>query len=213
MKRLFFLLFLFSILVSCKKDTPNVLLFIKEKSSPRLEYMLTNEVGIIREILNVAGFDVTIATISGDVIKTNSITLTPNLKLSEVNTDDYAGFIIPCMAVPSTDSINSEVITFVKKVVNKNKPLAAQLQSVLILAKAGVLNGKKYAFVEEENWNSSTYPEFNSGIFSGTGVVQDGNIITSGTCPWMARMANHQDGTTKLTLTLINAIKSETKRN
>ena len=55
------------------------------------------------------------------------------------------------------------------------------------------------------------YPEFNGGIFNGTGVIQDGNVVTSGTCPWMARMANHQDGTTKLTLALINVINAKTK--
>jgi putative intracellular protease/amidase len=208
MKRLFFLFVLFSILVSCNKEVPKVLLFIRD-GSPQLEYMLTNEVGIMSEILKVAGFEVTIATISGEVLKTDSITLTPDLKLSEVNIDDYAGFLLPCMA--AGDSLNSETVAFVKEVAKKSKPLAAQTGSIVTLAKAGVLSGKKFAFVEEEGWNAKMYPEFNDGIYSGNDVIQDGIIITSGTCPWMARMANHQDGTTKLTLAMINVIKSRPK--
>ena len=171
--------------------------------------MLTNEVGIMSEILKLGGFEVKVATISGEVLNAGSITLTPDLKLSEANIDDYAGFILPCMA--SGDSVNLETVAFIKKVADKNKPVAAQTGSVFTLAKAGILNGKKYAFVEEENWNAKMYPEFNGGIFNGTGVIQDGNVVTSGTCPWMARMANHQDGTTKLTLALINVINAKTK--
>jgi putative intracellular protease/amidase len=205
--RLIFLVILISILFSCKKEAPKVLIFIRNGGN--LEYMLPNEVGLMNDILKVAGFDVTIATISGEVLKANSTTLTPNLKLSEVNIDDYEGFMLPCMA--AGDSITPEAVTFVKEVVNKNKPIAAQTNSILTLAKAGTLNGKKYAYIEERNWNTTMFPEFNSGIFSGSGVVQDGNIITSGICPWTARMANHQDGTARLTLAMINLINAKNK--
>jgi hypothetical protein len=43
-------------------------------------------------------------------------------------------------------------------------------------------------------------------ISSGDGVVQDGNIITSGICPHMAKMGGKQDGTSKLTEALIAEI-------
>jgi putative intracellular protease/amidase len=196
------------ILVSFNKKATKVLIFIRD-GSPQLEYMLTKEVGVMTEILKSGSFEVKTATISGEVLKAGSITMTPDLKLSEVNIDDYAGFILPCMA--AKDSINPEAITFVKKVADKNKPLAAQTGSVLTLAKAGILDGKKFAYVNEIGWNAKMYPEFKSGIFSGIGVVQDGNIITSGTCPWMAQMPNHPDGTTKLTQTLIDVIKAKSK--
>ena len=57
----------------------------------------------------------------------------------------------------------------------------------------------KYAFVDEKDENHDMYPEFNGAIFCGNGVIQDGNIITSGTCPWMAKLTGHKDGTAKLT--------------
>ena len=60
--------------------------------------MVTHEVGKMKEELNHYGFKVTTATLSGEVLKTDSITLTPDIKLGNVNIDDYAGFILPCMA-------------------------------------------------------------------------------------------------------------------
>jgi putative intracellular protease/amidase len=209
MKRFFIMLFLISILLSCKREAPKVLLFIEDNSG-HLGYMLTHEVGKMSELLKQSGFEIKIATISGEILKADSITVTPNLKLSEVNVNDYAGFIMPCMATKES-IVTIEEINFVKSVVNESKPMAAQLGAVFILAKAGVLSGKKYAWADEKNQNVNMYPAFKSGIYSGNGVVQDGNIITSGTCPWMAKMMEHQDGTTELTRALINLIKARNK--
>jgi putative intracellular protease/amidase len=192
-----------SILVSFDKSAPKVLLFIKD-GSEQLEYMLTNEVGKMSEMIKQSGFDVTIATISGEVLTGGSVTVKPDLKLSEVNIDEYAGFILPCMV---SDFISPEMITFVKTIVDKGKPIAAQTGSVALLAKAGILNGKKYTF----NHDVSMNPDFKSGIYCGTGVVQDGVIITSGVCPWIANGTGWEDGTAKLTQTLIDAIKAKTK--
>lgn len=205
MKRFFILFFLCIILISCAKNH-KVLLFIRDGSA-HPEYMLTNEVGTMKELLEKSGYHVTIATLTGKVIKTDSVTLKPDIKLSQVNINHYAGFIFPCMA--AGDSINPEAINFAKKIVDGKKPIAAQLGSVLILAKAGALKGKKYAFADDKNWNSKMYPELEESIFSGTGVIQDGNIITSGTCPWMARISNAKDGTTELTQQLIASMHSK----
>ena len=45
-------------------------------------------------------------------------------------------------------------------------------------------------------------PELKSGIQSGDGIVQDGRVITSGVCPYMAKQGR-PDGTTKLTRALL----------
>jgi putative intracellular protease/amidase len=205
MKRLLCFFLLCSILVSFDKDAPKVLLYIQD-GSMGLEYMLIHEVGKMKQILKQAGFKVTTATMSGEVLKTDSVTIKPDLKLSEVKIDNYAGFIIPCMAVGDT-IVTSEEINFVKRVVNEGKPLAAQLGGVYILAKAGILIGKKYALIDD----ASMSPTFKSGIYSGRGVVQDGIIITSGVCPAMAKEKGYQDGTEMLTQTLIDAIKTKSK--
>ena len=206
MKRLFCFLVLCSIIFSCTR-TSKVLLFIKDGSIQPV-YMLTKEVGAMKQILEQAGMKVIVATVSGKVIKKDSVTVTPDIRLSEAKTEDYAGFIFPCMA---SDTIQPEAVTLVKKAVGEGKPIAAQLSSVLILAKAGVLNGKKFAFAEEKDINANMYPEFNGGIFSGEGVVRDGIIITSGVCPWMSKMTGHKDGTAELTRVLIGVIKTRIK--
>lgn len=205
MKRLLCLFMLCSILVSFDNDATKVLLYIQD-GSMALEFMLIHEVGKMKQILKQTGIEVTTATMSGEVLKTDSVTIKPDLKLSEVNIANYAGFIIPCMAVGDT-IVTSEEINFVKKVVNGGKPLAAQLGGVYILAKAGILNGKKYALIDD----ASKSPTFKSGIYSGRGVIQDGIIITSGVCPTMAKEKGYPDGTEMLTQTLIAAIKAKVK--
>jgi putative intracellular protease/amidase len=205
MKRLFLLFILFSSLVSFS-ETTKVLLFIRD-GSPQLDFMLKKEVFTMQNLLEKSGFKVTIATLSGETIKTESTTLKPDTRLSKVKINDYAGFIFPCMA--AGDSLNPDVLVFVKKVFDQGKPMAAQLGSVLILAKVGALKGKKIAFANEEKWNSSTYPELKGSIFSGIGVIQDGNIITSGNCPWMAKHNGKQDGTAELTQKLIAVMKTK----
>ncbi len=207
MKRLYGLFVLLIVLVSCTQNAPKVLLFVRD-GSPHLGYMLNKEVGTMKEILEQSGFKVTIATISGEVLKTDSISVTPHIKLGNVNIADYAGFILPCMA---SDSTHSETVSFIKEVVKQGKPIAAQLGSVVTLARAGVLQGKKFAFPEGKDINASMYPEFNGSIYSGKGVIQDGLIITSGICPWMAKMPGYQDGTDELTRALINTIKATAK--
>jgi putative intracellular protease/amidase len=208
MKRLFCLFILSIILISWNTSAPKVLLFIRDGSSD-LKYMLAKEVGPMIEILKRAGFEVTIATISGEVIKTDSITIKSNIKLDEVNIDEYSGIILPCMA--AGDSINPKAVTFVKQVLIKGKPLAVQTNAILILAKAGGLTNKKYAFYSEKIQEAPMFPEFKSGIYSGTGVVQDGLLLTSGICPFMARASGFksQDGTAELTRAFINVIKTK----
>jgi putative intracellular protease/amidase len=209
MKKHFLLLCLLSIVLSCSKDKPRVLLYM-EDNSEELGYMISHEVGKMKELLNKSGIEVTTATITGEILNADSISLKPDIKLSDVKISDYAGFIMPCMATADL-IVTPEEIDFVKKVVADGKPIAAQLGAVLILAKAGLLDGKKFAWMDEKDGNVSMYPEFSTGIYSGRGVVQDGMIITSGTCPRMAKMTGHKDGTEELTQKLIEVIKLKTK--
>ena len=210
MKQLFLLLLSITLFVSCGKDNSKVLLFITDGSRD-LELMLTKEVIVMKEILEQSNFEVVITTLSGEPISVDSVVIEPDLKLGEVSIADYSGFIFPCMAPPweKINNLNPEVVAFVKKISTEGKPLAAQTLSVADFAKAGVLVDKKYAFTLEPDVNE--YPDFKSGIYSGEGVIQDGNIITSGTCPWKTRKYGKPDGTRKLTQLLIKAIRVNTK--
>lgn len=193
------------------QESNKVLLFIRDGSID-LEYMLTKEVGVMKDVLEQSGFEVTMASKSGEPIVAGSIKLIPDLKLGDVKVSDYAGFILPCMAAADTPGapLNTELVDMVKNASAEGKPVAAQLGSVLILANAGVLNGKKYAFADSETFNADVYPALKDcgGIYSGSGVIQDGNIITSGVCPHWAKMNELPDGTQELSQALVKDIKA-----
>ncbi len=210
MKQIFLFLLSATLFASCGKDTPKVLLFITDGSRD-LEYMLTEEVIVMKELLEQSNFEVAMATLSGETISVDSAVIEPDLKLGDVSIADYSGFIFPCMAPPweKVNNLDPEVVAFIKKISTEGKPLAAQTLSVADFAKAGVLVDKKYAFTIEPDVNE--YPDFKGGIYSGEDVVQDGNIITSGTCPWKAREYGLPDGTRELTQLLIKAITANTK--
>jgi putative intracellular protease/amidase len=206
MKRLLILLLSASLFISCGKENPKVLLFITDGSRD-LKLMITKEVLVMKEILEQSSFKVIIASLSGETITVDSILIEPDLKLGNVRIADYSGFIFPCMAPPweKIHNLDPEVVSFVTEISREGKPMAAQTLSVADFAKAGVLVDKKYAFTIKPDVNE--YPDFKGGIYIGEGVVQDGNIITSGTCPWKAREYGAPDGTRKLTQMLIEVIR------
>jgi len=84
--------------------------------------------------------------------------------------------------------------------------LAASHSSVIILAEAGVLASKRYAFRMDPQLR---YSSFTGAIYGGTGVVQDGNIITCGACPQVAPTYGLPDGTAELTQAFIIALTTK----
>ena len=185
-----------------------VLVIVKENSS-ELELMLTKEVAVITDTLEQSGFEAVVASASGQPMVTAATTLTPDLKLKDVKVVDYAGIIIPCMAPPPRMAAPEvpKVAAIVKETVAEGKPVAAQVSSIPILAEAGVLSGKKYAFITEER--AAEHSTLKDAMYSGNGVVQDGKIITSGVCPMGAKRRGLPDGTTKLTKALITELTGE----
>lgn len=189
-----------------------VLLIPREGTSRNLELMLTEEVGVMVGMLEKSGFEVEVATASGEPIASKNVTLKPDLKLLDVKVADYAGFIMACMAVGIIPSPPQppEAVSIVKQAVAQGKPIAAQFGAVQILAEAGILKGKRYAFMYDplgDRLGPSKDPRFAGAIYSGRDVVQDGNIITSGVCPYIKQMRGWPDGTAELTQKLIAELK------
>jgi putative intracellular protease/amidase len=181
-----------------------VLMIVNEGKSEDLELMLTKEVGVMKDLLQRAGFEVVVATASNQPMAAGSAKLKLNLKLGDVKVANYKGVIMPCMAT-SGSPLPPEGTAIIKEAVAKGKPLAAQTGSVVLLSQAGVLKGKKYALAK--GWLA-----IEGAIYSGDGIVQDGKIITSGVCPYMAKSQGMQaqgmqDGTSKLTEALIAELK------
>ncbi|MBI5302037.1 MAG: DJ-1/PfpI family protein [Chloroflexi bacterium] len=181
-----------------------ILLILASEKSEDMELVLTKEVGVMVSTLEKASYKVVVASASGQPLVGSATTLKPDLKLADVQVDDYAGVIVPCLAPISSEfKVPPDAAEIVKKAVAQGKPVAAQLTGVFTLAAAGVLNGKQFAI----NPGYENYIPKAGGIFKGAGVVQDGNIVTSGTCPKMASAAR-PDGTTELTQKFIALLAS-----
>ena len=192
-----------------------VLMVPREGYSTDLDLMIKMEVGVMTILLKRAGFEVDIATTSGQPILGSTEKIEKVLRLSEINLDNYVGVIMPCMAVGwfPGPPVSPEAVVVVKKALTDGKPVAAAANSSIILAEAGVLKGKKYAFLVDPlktpETRKRTDPRFIDAIYSGPGVVQDGKIITSGVCPNLERVYAMENGTIKLTQTFIAAIGSK----
>lgn len=180
-----------------------VLLLLAAETSRDMELMLTKEVGVMVSLIEKAGYKVVVASASGQPLMGSATTLKPDLKLADVKVEDYAGLILPCLA-PSTPQVPPDGPEIVKKAVALGKPVAAQINGVGTLMKAGVLSGKQFAIISGYGFEKSV-PD---GIYKGEGVVQDGNIVTSGMCPFMARAGGTPDGTTELTQKFIALLAS-----
>ncbi|MCK4822030.1 DJ-1/PfpI family protein [bacterium] len=191
------------------QESKKVLLLIRDGSGD-LEYTLKEEVGVMLQMLEQSGLTVVIATVSGQPLITESVNITPDLKLIDVETANYSGFILPCMhAGFSAEEVNPQAVKIVKEAVLAEKPIAVQHAAIIILAKAGLLKGINYTFHVEVD--VLKYPEFNGSIYSGTGVVRYGYIITSGIDPYLAKRYELEDGTKELTRLLIESINEKTQ--
>jgi putative intracellular protease/amidase len=210
MRRLFIAVMVGAFLLSfaSAQDSPKVLLFMRNaKNAGDLEYMLKKEVGVMKDTLEKSGYRVIVATLDGTSVTAGSTTVKADIKLADAKVPEYAGFILPCLSVPSYPAppeVSADAIALVKNAISAGKPVAAQTGSLWTFAEAGILKGKKYAYAMEEK-----NPYFEGAIFAGTGVVRDGRILTSGYCPFMALKMNVKDGTEPLALALVEAMKEK----
>jgi putative intracellular protease/amidase len=210
MKRLLIAIVISTFALSCAyaQNTPKVLLFMRNaQKSGDLEYMLKKEVGVMKDTVEKSGYKIVVATLDGSSFTAGSTTVRTDIKLADAKAADYAGFILPCLAVPSYPAppeVSAEAITLVKNALSAGKPVAAQTGSLWTLAEAGALKGKKYAYALEEK---NGY--FAGATFAGTGVVRDGLVLTSGICPFMALKSKDKDGTEQLAIKLIEAMKEK----
>jgi transcriptional regulator GlxA family with amidase domain len=184
-----------------------VLLILSEQSDlntdpASMQMMLDQENKVMTDMLTKAGYKVITASDSGKPFTLAGYTLKPDMKISDVKVDDYAGFIIPCMARSTTLALSSELKALLTKAAEKNINIAAEMGGVYVLKEAGILNGKKFAMVAD---NKGDFP---NSIFAGEGVVQDGNIITGGICPFIAQARSKKSTTVDLTQKFIDALGS-----
>lgn len=185
-------------------DTPKVLLILPNVADPDyLDTVLNKEVSVMKSMLENAGFKVVAATTDGLPIKSSTVSFTPDLKLSDVKAGDYIGVIVACMGSGEPTPKPPEAVLIVKQAITQGKPVAASHSAVTILAEAGILASKRYAFRIDAH---PRYSGFAGAIYSGMGVVQDGNIITCGICPQASGSQGLPDCTTDLTQAFITTL-------
>lgn len=185
-------------------DAPKILLIMPNVINPEnLDTVLKKEVSVMKSMLEKANFKVVAATIDGLPIKGSTETFTPNLKLSDVKIDSYSGVIIACMASGESTPVSPLAVSVVKQALTQGKPVAASHSSVNVLAEAGVLAGKRYSFRYDPQIR---YSSFTGAIYSGMGVVQDGNIVTCGICPQVSEGQGFPDCTVELIQAFITAL-------
>jgi putative intracellular protease/amidase len=189
-----------------------VLMIPREGYSRDLDLMIKMEVGVMSLLLKRGGFEVDIATTSGERIVGPTEKIEKVLKLADVKLNDYEGVILSCMAVGAFPGppVSHEAVEIVKKALSEGKPVAASAFSTIILAEAGVLKGKKYAFTRDPLKTDANFKltdlRFEGAIYGGPGVVQEGKIITSGACPYVERAFGIPNKTVELTQKFIAAV-------
>ena len=196
------------------QGSSKVLMIPREGYSADLDLMIKMEIGVMRLLLKNARLHVDIATSSGLPIVGPTEKVTDIKWLRNININDYAGVIIPCMAVGGATqpppAAQPEVIAIVKKALSDGKPVATNGNAAATLAEAGVLKGKKYSYLRDPLKATEafpfTLPVFKDAIYSGSGLVQDGLIITSGVCPTIEKTVGMENGTVKLTKAFIAAV-------
>lgn len=119
-----------------------------------------------------------VSTTKGECVGMLGNKITVEKTIYDVNPDDYVAIVI-VGGIGSKEYLwnNTKLIELVKEFYNKNKVVSAICLSPVVLARAGILKGKK----------ATVYPAPEAieelkkagAIYEDRGVVVDGNVITA----------------------------------
>ena len=134
-----------------------------------------------RQALLDAGVKVTLASIATDPIQgmqhdEKGDTITPDITLDDVNTEDYTALLLPGgVANPDTLRMNDRAVEIVEEFVDDDKLIAAICHAPWLLIEADVVDGKRMT-----SWPSLRTDLANAGAdVVDEEVVRDGQFITS----------------------------------
>ena len=118
-----------------------------------------------------------IASENKEYCSEEGLRVVPTKTMDDTNITDYDCVILPGTINPLPALYDDRLIDFLKSGINTNVVFAAISSSPLLLAKAGVLKGKKFTsgfFMQM----AEVYPFIEKENFTHEGVVCDGNVIT-----------------------------------
>lgn len=132
------------------------------------------EVILASYLLKTKGEIITVGINKDVVISTEGYKIVPDIIIDNVVINDVDVLIIPG-GDPNKLYEYDGVYKLISKIYEKNKIIGAVCVGPIHLAKASVLNGKKYT----TSLDVSEYNEFDSSKYVDENVVVDGNIITA----------------------------------
>ena len=118
-----------------------------------------------------------IASENKEYCSEEGLRVVPTNTMADTNISDYDCVILPGTINPLPALYDDRLIDFLKSGINTNVVFAAISSSPLLLAKAGVLKGKKFTagfFMQM----ADLYPFIEKENFTHEGVVCDENVIT-----------------------------------
>lgn len=134
-----------------------------------------------REALLDAGAEVTLASNKSEPIQgmqhhEKGETITPDVALEDVRTEDYDALVIPGgVANPDALRMEKDALRIVRDFFDRDKPVAAICHGPWLLAEADVIDGRRLT-----SWPSIRTDLANAGAeVVDEEVVVDGNLITS----------------------------------
>ena len=136
---------------------------------------------VSRQILEKAGFEVkTVSNKKGTAIGADGGDTEVELLVSEINTNNFHAIVF--VGGPGClDALdNEDSYKIIRETISQNKLLAAICISPIILARAGVLSGKKVTvWASEADKRPVKILEKNGAIYQSFPVVVDEKIITA----------------------------------
>jgi protein deglycase len=137
------------------------------------------ELSVALSILMQGNKEIVTVGINRSPVKGESgLTTIPDMSIEEVNKEEIDSLLLTgCMDIGTLQN-EQKLFDFIRDVVNESTIIASISSSVFLLAKAGVIKGKKYTVGLPEE----VLPKleiFEVENFSKELVVQDGNLITA----------------------------------
>ncbi|GMQ60746.1 type 1 glutamine amidotransferase family protein [Vallitalea sediminicola] len=147
------------------------------------EGMADFEISLLIHLLGVdCGKELVVVSNSLKTIQNKAgISFNPSKKLNQVIDEEVEGIIIPGGWL---ENLDEDLIRLIKKLNENNKLVAAICAAPWILAKAGVLNNRKYTTTIEK-WDKKYIELFRTDDpfpwegYMNERVVRDGNVITA----------------------------------
>jgi len=133
-----------------------------------------------KKILENAGYDVDVASITTDQTRgMMGLIVKPDLAVIDVNVSLYALVVVVGGSGAPSLANYPEVLSLLKKAITENKKIAGICLGPVVLAKAGVLQGKNATVFKSTSPDSVAILQSGGANFVDKSLVTDGWLVTA----------------------------------